>query len=236
MKHLLESILLNYKMWICFIVALYLIEPRNIIHSFFILLLGIALVHNAHYLLHLECLYPFNIVHIYHHTHTNWFSHLIELALEFYLVLFVIAIKYICQFLYTIEINLFPEWIVAFFYIYYTTHHNINYSLFHVNHVHETHHKLLVKNLGPDIADIVFGTKHDPDHDIENTDHTIPNIIFALISVLCLKRLAKYKWFDYLFGFTYGIVVCILVFASAYLYLQETREYLDRDLEKFISV
>lgn len=236
MNLVLHSIVLNYKMWISFFVALYLIDSKNIIQSFFTLFMCMIAIHNIHYLIHLDWVYPFNIPHIYHHNHNNWLSHIIEILIEFFFILLIIVVKHLYNFIYTIESNLFSDWIVVFFYIYYTTGHNINYSIFHVNRIHETHHKLLVKNLGPDIIDVIFGTKFNPEHDIENTDHTIPNIILALIVVLCLRPLAKYRWFGYLFGFTYGIVVCILIVTSAYIFLKEAREYLDRDLERFISV
>ena len=43
--------------------------------------------------------------------------------------------------------------------IFYTTVHNINYSIFHVNNIHEKHHNDVMYNYGPDIMDILMGTK-----------------------------------------------------------------------------
>jgi len=53
-----------------------------------------------------------------------------------------------------------------------------------VNNIHENHHKLLLLNLGPDFCDILFQTKFDVKESIENTDHYLGNIFFALLIIL----------------------------------------------------
>ena len=63
----------------------------------------------------------------------------------------------------------------------------MNYSIFHVNNVHENHHKLLLLNLGPDFCDILFQTKFDVKQSLENTDHYLGNILFAVLVVLIGK-------------------------------------------------
>ena len=65
----------------------------------------------------------------------------------------------------------------------YITIHNINYTRLRVNNVHRLHHQSMNTNHGPDVCDIIFGTKSPLDTEVENTDHYIPNIIIGFIIV-----------------------------------------------------
>ena len=56
--------------------------------------------------------------------------------------------------------NVLDKWVMIFLYLVYTTTHNINYSIFHVNRTHELHHENIFTNMGPDICDILFETKN----------------------------------------------------------------------------
>jgi hypothetical protein len=82
--------------------------------------------------------------------------------------------------------NYFNPWIILFVYLFYTTVHNFNYSILHVNDVHEKHHKNLTTNIGPDICDILFNTKMDDC--IENTDHYIGNVVLSFIIVFLFSN------------------------------------------------
>jgi hypothetical protein len=83
------------------------------------------------------------------------------------------------------------------------------------------HHKLRIKNMGPDICDILFNTKHDVENSIENTDHYMPNIVICLVITLLLKSFwerrenkAPYEMgLKYLFGGSIGL----LMVTTAYL-------------------
>jgi hypothetical protein len=76
------------------------------------------------------------------------------------------------------------------------------------------HHKLRIKNMGPDICDILFNTKYDVENSIENTDHYMPNIVICLIVTLLLKSFLERREnkepyetaLKYLFGGSIGIL------------------------------
>ena len=118
--------------------------------------------------------------------------------------------------------NFLNEWIIIFYYIFYTTVHNVNYSIFHVNNVHENHHKLLLLNLGPDICDILLQTKFDLPQSIEKTDHYLGNIYFGLIIVLLGKIIWNSADFNEknvminIFVLIYGILFFILGLLTVY--------------------
>ena len=185
-KYILESISLNYKSWILLFVCIYIIYPSNFIYSFLTYFIMMIIAHLFHYWSHLGNNNFGNCVHIYHHENTNWFSHFIQMNLEFIVLLFPIILKY-----YLSMFSFINEWIILFFYFLYTTVHNVNYSIFHINHVHELHHELLIKNMGPDLCDILFDTKYKPENGIENTDHYIPNILLATILILFMQYIWK---------------------------------------------
>ena len=112
------------------------------------------------------------------------------------------------------------------YYLIYTTVHNVNYSIFHVNNVHENHHRIFKKNMGPDICDIAFGTKHDVEHSIENTDHYLPNIAGAFVVVYMLQRLYRenpaWETVFYRTGQSlYGLALLIIGISTAVLYYQD---------------
>ena len=206
-----NSIILNYKSWFFVGAALYLIDSKNIILSWLTFLAMLIISHIAHYLNHLDDSYPFNIAHLYHHSHSNWVSHWIQIILEFNSILLILIVKRIINYQYNIILPL-SDAVVFFFYIFYTTVHNINYSIFHINHIHEEHHRLFVKNVGPDISDLLLGTKLNPETDLENTDHYIPNIIGSLIIVLLCNyfsekntNVAWYLSFGFLFTYIIGL-------------------------------
>jgi hypothetical protein len=76
---------------------------------------------------------------------------------------------------------------LLFFTLFYSSVHNINYGYFHVNNVHSLHHKHPLTNIGPDICDVIFGTKNPLNESVENTNHYIPNILIITILILCVK-------------------------------------------------
>ena len=218
-----ESILLNYKSWIILFICLYIICPENITNSISTFILLMIVTYLLHYSSHLETSYPYNIVHQYHHDHNNLFSHYIQIVLEFVVLSLFIVLKYI-KFPLMHFIN---EWIILFVYFFYTTVHNINYSIYHVNHVHENHHKLLFKNMGPDICDILFQTKHEPENGLENTDHYIPNIIGITFLISIMQYLWNYNngankdIYINVFAVLFTFSVIVLVESILFLYMTD---------------
>ena len=130
----------------------------------------------------------FSIVHHYHHENDNLFSHFIQVVLE-------LSIPYpFVMFSYLSDIPIFNPWIILYFMLFYCSVHNINYSIFKVNSVHRLHHKEVNVNFGPDICDILFGTKHSSEDCVENTKHYIPNILIITGIVLILQYLCRTAW------------------------------------------
>ena len=130
----------------------------------------------------------FSIVHHYHHENDNLFSHFIQVVLE-------LSIPYpFVMFSYLSDIPIFNPWIILYFMLFYCSVHNINYSIFKVNSVHRLHHKEVNVNFGPDICDVLFGTKHSSEDCVENTKHYIPNILIITGIVMILKYLCNTEW------------------------------------------
>jgi hypothetical protein len=196
--------------------------------------------HLIHYWHHFELSYPHNIIHDYHHRYNLPFNHFIQVLLEFVSITGITIFKY--HF-----VDLFPflsfidEWIVIFYYLFYTTIHNINYTIFHVNNVHEIHHREFVKNMGPDICDIIFCTKYKPEEGLENTDHYIPNIIFCTIVVLTLKYIWSIstknlqQWYTFLSKGLLYLSFLFLFITSICLYKMDIDEAFERDVNDFCS-
>ena len=233
-NYIYKSLILNYKSWFLILLSFFVIDKNNLsCYASFILMLFVA--HIAHYFYHIEFVYPLNVVHLYHHSHNNFFSHFIQILLEFNSLLYVIFFKYLVIFQYGINILPFiNDWIIVFFYFFYTTVHNINYSIFHVNHIHEFHHKNFMYNIGPDISDIILGTKFNPDVDLENTDHYIFNIIGSTILVLLIKFMFSINpYLKNLFFILYIIGVIILIFYSIVLFNIDFDNYIKHNLHNF---
>jgi hypothetical protein len=177
LEKIFSSLKLNYKSWILiFICIIFIPTSTHLVNNFFTYFLMMFLSYIFHFTSHFEN--KNNSVHLYHHNNNNWFSHFIQIVLEFSTLLLLIPINYI------LNLNIVNNWVIIFFYLFYTTVHNINYSFFHVNDTHEKHHNETSTNLGPDICDIIFYTKYN--EEIENTDHYIFNIIFSYLVVISL--------------------------------------------------
>jgi len=231
LNHATDSICSNYKSWLLILLGICFINPTNISSSIFTFVVMLVFAHASHFMSHTKYGYPGNLVHLYHHDNNNWFSHFIQIVLELVVFLFISVIKYINErffetgMFYTHFIKFIDPWISLFVYLFYTTVHNINYSCFHVNHVHELHHQYKLVNIGPDICDILFGTKHEVESGVENTDHYIPNIIFITICVF----LMKYYWknevnkeaYIVIFGVMFCICVILLLETNCVLYIQK---------------
>ena len=183
LNNIKKSFTANYKSWLFIVVSIILLSETNLTSGFVTFIILIVFAYLIHYYSHLKTSYPFNITHLYHHENNNFFSHFIQILLEFVALLSFLYTKY-----FAFHTEMLNEWVVIFFYFFYTTIHNINYSIFHVNNVHENHHKFRLLNMGPDICDIIFNTKYNLETDIENTDHYIPNIIICLMITILLKK------------------------------------------------
>ena len=157
-----------------------------------------------------------NILHHYHHAHNNFFSYISQIFLE----LNFISITYFlnCIFNYIYNTVFFDEWIVLFSVMFYSSVHNINYGIFHVNDVHSLHHKNVQTNIGPDICDVIFNTKHKKNKFAENTNHYIPNLIIILFITLFLKYNHN-KNINTIFFYIFSFIFLFCLLSSVYLYI-----------------
>jgi hypothetical protein len=180
---LINSLKENYLSYLCIIFAIFILSLENFflgLITFFIILYLSYIEHkNAHKIKNI-----YTIIHFYHHENNNFFSHFIQILLEFTVVGIFMPLYYIFG---TIFLN---PWILFFFILFYSSVHNINYSILHINNVHKLHHQFINTNIGPDILDIIFETKNSREKKVENTNHYIPNIIISTFIVL----LIKYFW------------------------------------------
>ena len=232
-----KSIKTNFLSWVCIFIAVYVLSDDWQDYGFALLsFLGIMITsHIVHYLAHFTFAYPLNIVHIYHHKHSNSFSHLIQAALEFAFPFSVVAWKYMVKFLLEVDLSFINFWVVFLYYLFYTTVHNINYGIVRVNDVHALHHRMFVKNMGPDVCDIAFGTKHDVTKGVENTLHYIPNIVLATAAVYFIKKYYRgasgeqQALFNNIGMGVYGATVLLLAGTSIYLYAKDRHKLFYRN-------
>ena len=107
------------------------------------------------------------------------------------------------------------------FVLFYTSVHNINYGYFRINNVHSLHHKTYFTNLGPDICDIMFGTKNNLNETVENTNHYIPNIIIITLIVLCLQYFCLNETFNNIFNkfIVIFLLSCTILYITSSIYI-----------------
>lgn len=204
----------NYFSLFLIFIAVFFLSYENfflgIITFYLILYLSYNDHKNAHKIRNI-----YSIIHCYHHENNNFFSHFIQILLEISLVGIFTPLYYIFG---TIFLN---PWILIFFILFYSSVHNINYSYLHINNVHKLHHEFYNTNIGPDILDIIFETKHHSEETVENTNHYIPNIIISFLFVFFLKYLWNIdnnkKIMLLLLNYFLLISFSILIFTSIYL-------------------
>jgi len=209
---ILKSITINYKSWIVLLLSSIIIYREHIFLGFIQYIICIFLIYFAHKLSHDPIAFFVNRAHIYHHEHANWLSHVVQVCIELIAGFSPIVLLY---YFLDLKQTIFPfdPYIILLFTIFYITTHNVNYGHFHVNNVHRKHHLDYSVNYGPDICDIIFETK-SPKDELENTDHYIPNIIFATLFTYYFKQfyesLEDKQYAINIFISLYGIL-CIIV-------------------------
>ena len=175
-----QSIRENWLSWTFFFIAVYLISKDNPWLGYVTFFLAIFAAYVGHVYLH-QVDNLFTCLHRYHHEHNNYFSHYSQVVLE-------INCASVCYLLYQVTGELWGDpWTLFFALFFYSTVHNINYGYFRVNDVHRLHHKDVYANIGPDIFDVMFGSKHPTEACVENTNHYIPNIIIGAAITLAAK-------------------------------------------------
>jgi len=216
------SITQNYKSWVCMFVAIYFVSKPNLVEGYFTF--GVMLLFS--YYIHKETHAVRNfltIAHHYHHEHNNFISNFVQILLEFQAGCGLNMLLY-----YLFDGRFFNTWAMMFSYLFYTSVHNINYSIYHVNHIHELHHKYQDTNMGPDICDIIGGTKNEnmPTNEyIENTDHYILNIIVGAIIVLIIQNLYSndnYKEIMHsIANYSLSTAAILILIITTYIYIHD---------------
>ena len=187
----IQYLIKNYKTNVLFIVIFYYLCSDNLFIGFITSIYYIFMFYIFHIFAHIKSLSFISYLHLQHHSNNSLFGYINEIAFE--IMYFLVTPLLLQKFFLFDSLNNF---IILFFFIIIQSIHIINYSVFHVNNIHEKHHISYdktpnrVKNFGPDAADILFGTKYKPDTNIENVDHLIPNILVAF----CVVYYLQYCW------------------------------------------
>ena len=189
-----DSILLNYKTWILYLICSTIICDGSILLGLVSFLYTYLACYAGHYLMHLDFFYCniYSLCHCHHHVNSELTGYLMNCITEFLTLANNIVLKYVLNQFELVNLFSINPWMVFFLYFIYTTVHNINYGIFHVNDYHVIHHAEPITNIGPDFYDLIFGTKNKETFTNEYIDHFIPNICFAFICVLLLKELYKH--------------------------------------------
>ncbi len=233
---ILNSFKLNYKTWIALLLScIVMFWKSSIFIAWIEYLLCIMYAYLAHRLAHEPIGFFVNRAHIYHHEHTDWTSHAIQVCVELAASYSPIVLLY---YILDLPNKIFPfdPYIFMLFSIFYTSTHNINYGMLHVNDVHYKHHLDYSVNYGPDICDIIFNTKYPVD-EIENTDHYIPNIVIATVATYLFrtyyeKSSNKQEIKDILFKLY--LVICFIVsIFTAKKTLMDIQNIIDTEREEF---
>ncbi len=138
------------------------------------------------YLIHVIAHYlpPFKFAHSFHHNPSQsetWWGITIETIVNILgcggITLAVFGMVFESLYGY----RMFDYHVLFFTTIMYTSFHMINYHVLNVK-THSNHHENSKTNFGPDIMDILFGTKMEND-EYENMNHAVYNIVFALVFI-----------------------------------------------------
>jgi ABC-type multidrug transport system fused ATPase/permease subunit len=224
--NLLNSLMENYPSFLCMLIAIYILSYDNFLLGLCTFIVAIYISYIQHRDSH-KVKNIYSIIHHYHHENNDYLSHISQIILE----LTSLGIFYpLYLFFDTIFLN---PWILMFFIIFYSSVHNINYSLLRVNNVHYLHHLCTNTNIGPDICDILYNTKNPSDITVENTDHYIPNIIVASIIILILQYYWKFednkKLMINMLSSILLVFLFILIIISIYLWNEHIKNNTEND-------
>jgi hypothetical protein len=210
-----NSIVKNYTTWIVILVCILILSREN----FLIGLLTFSTLFVSVYFVHLfshDRLNILNVLHHYHHYNNNFFSHFIQISIELNVPIIFFPAYYFYNTVF------FDVWIIMFTSILYSTIHNINYGYLRINKVHSLHHENIFTNIGPDICDVLFGTKNEENTEVEDISHYIPNAIIITTIILFLQFICLNKTYETILK--HGLIIFILLItiintiSSGYIY------------------
>ena len=153
---------------------------------------------------------------IYHHHYNTFFANFIEVSHELCSFLILYPVYHFTGTKY------FDTWAVIFYFIMYTSIHNINYGYLKVNNFHKLHHENPLTNYGPDLCDIFFKTKNEKEPDMEDITHYIPNVVISAIivvvlQIICLNK-TYHEFLKKVFIWFEVSLVMICFFSGIYIY------------------
>lgn len=190
----LKSFVLNIHVWIFFIIANFLVfylgteNDKSVTVSFIQSVVTLVILVSSSYFVHYASHNFRNIFTIGHHYHHETSNKFIGDGLQINL-----------EFLATIMATFFINPLSAFhFFLIYTSIHNVNYGYFHVNSIHEKHHREIMTNIGPDICDVLFNTKYKIDSE-RNKQHEFPTYtqtLWNFTKVIMKSFNSKYIHYD----------------------------------------
>lgn len=224
---LFHSLIENKLSWIVMFIASSILSYPDINNGIITVFVCYFFYYIIHRIQHSFDLNILNIIHIYHHDHSRTFlSDLTEVIMEFNFLNGILPCLYI------LNIQFINIWVILLYTFMYITIHNINYTILRVNNVHCFHHQNINTNHGPDVCDIVFGTKSKKETKVENTDHHIPNIIIGLIIIYFIQfihgKSEKWRWYLNNAGISMLCISFILYIGfSSYLWV-----FVRNDIEK----
>ena len=231
-----DSIFTNYLSWIFIYISVIILSPNNILKG----IINYIILQISYYVAHYGCHNKSNIynilkmynkkicdflihfhemsclLHLYHHKHYDFFI-FFQVIVEFMYLPIICIINYFTMTYFKFEF--FDIWLNLFGIILYSSIHNINYGMFHVNDVHSLHHENQATNYGPDLWDVIFKTKNKKNKSIENTNHYLPNIIIILCILLFLKNNVSEKIINNVLFYVNIFIYISYVLGTIYLYL-----------------
>ena len=234
-----ESIFLNYKTLLGLLISCIILCHKNILYGIFLYVFCTHLTYIVHISAHTEQCKYLNQIHEYHHNHTDNFAHYTQIFLELTTGISPIVLIYLfTQKMFLIES--FEPYVIFMFSYFYSSIHNINYSIHHVNKIHENHHSNWNINFGPDILDVIYGTKEDYEN-LENTDHYLGNLIistllFKLVQIIYPRLNNNWKNFFLKNTFyTYLSMSSFLLIFNMYLLVEKYGKNEMKDFDKKIK-
>lgn len=226
-----EAFCLNYKTFIGLLLSSIVLCYENVFYGIFIYIFCTHLTYFVHIMAHLEESKILNKIHEYHHNNNDFYAHYTQIFLEISTGIVPLIIVYLLTGRVYIKYK-FEPYVIFMFSYFYSSIHNINYSLHHVNKIHSNHHDNWSINYGPDILDVIYGTKENYE-ELENTDHYLPNLLICTLGIKAIQILLnkidiKYKkiFFTYLITTYGGIMAFLFVFNLNLIYLDNLNKEL----------
>ena len=168
-----EAFSTNFPTYIGMIISCSILCYENMLLGIILYIFCTHLSYFVHILAHQDDAKTINCIHEYHHNHVNNYAHYLQIVLELVTSITPILSVYLLTNRFYVKYR-FEPYVIFMFSLFYSSIHNINYSMLHVNTIHENHHKNWCVNYGPDICDVIYGTKEDYEI-LEDTSHYLPN-------------------------------------------------------------